>query len=114
MGLEAVPQPGVYAGRLADHARMLQREARCALDQGHYTRASALLGDAEMLADDVHQLVGEMERRELSGLAMLAAYDVRDAALPSLPRKRSPFVLPSRGMRIMIGASLAIGLAMTE
>ena len=93
---------------------MLQREARCALDQGQYTRASALLGDAEMLADDVHQLVGDMERRELSGLATLAAYDVREPALAAPPRKRTRFVLPSRGMRIMIGASLAIGLAMTE
>ena len=103
-----------YVGSLAGEARRLQREARCALEQGNYNRASTLLDHAELLAEDVHQLVGDMEHRELSGLVMLQNYDVRDPALDPPLRKRPRLVPPSRGMRIMIGASLMIGLAMVE
>lgn len=114
MGWDPVPKPGVYVWQLADHARKLQSEAREALALGHYTRASALIGDAELLAEDVHGLVGEMERREIGGLASVAAYDVRAAAepAPSIPDASVP--LPSRRLRIALAATVALGFALLE
>jgi hypothetical protein len=99
---------------LANHARFLQREARAAIARGEFTRASALIGDAELLAEDVHSLVGDMERRELGELARLAIYDVRPEPAPA-PRYR-PEGRPhlARRMRIAIGAGLAMSLALAE
>lgn len=114
MGLQESPRTGAYIRLLADEAKRLQLEARDALEQGHYTRASALLGDAELLAEDVHDLVRDLSRREPGGLMAFAAYDIRDITPPAPPRRRMRLTLPSRRMRMAIGASLAIGLALTE
>lgn len=114
MGSETLPEPGTFAGLLAGHARHLQREARDALARGEFTRASALIGDAELLAEDVHGLVGEMERREISALAMLSAYDVRPAAAPLPNPDPAASAPPARGLRFAIVASLAMSLALTE
>ena len=109
-----LPEPGLFAGQLAQHARRLQDEAREAIGRGDYTRASALIGDAELLAEDVHALVRDMERRELSQLAMLAAYDVRlDAAAP-IQLSTEPGVTPARRLRVAIAASLTMSLALVE
>lgn len=83
MGRDSTRRGGAFVGQLADHARHLQGEAREALARGEFTRASALIGDAELLAEDVHGMVDDMERRELGELAMLAALDVRAAADPA-------------------------------
>ena len=114
MGSQELPEPGPYIRLLADHARQLQCEARNALEQGDYTRASALLGDAELLAEDVHHLVIDIERHEIGCLMELSAYDVREAALPEPPRPRMRLSLPSRGLRVAIGTSLVMSLALTE
>ena len=115
MGLRELEEPGDYVRLLAEEARRLQREARSALDQGCYARASALIADAELLAEDVHHLVRDIERREIGGL-MLDAYDVRDVAPPAPPRKRMRMRLtfPSRRLRVALGTSLAMGFALTE
>jgi hypothetical protein len=113
MGSKVWPGQGAYVGQLADHARKLQGEARAAIARGEYTRASALIGDAELLAEDVHALVGDMERREIGELAQLAAYDVRAASVTP-PAGAGLCPPPSRRMRLMLGATLALGLALTE
>jgi hypothetical protein len=101
-------EPGAFVGRLADQARKLQREARRAIAQGDYSRASALIGDAELLAEDVHGLVDDIEHRETDRLIGHAAAEtearIRPAAVP----------LPRRRLRLAIGASLAMSLALTE
>lgn len=112
MGPQELPESGTYIRLLADHARELQREAREALDHGEYARATALIGDAQMLTEDVHGLVGEIEHREMSDLLWLAACDVR--AVPEPPRKRFRFALPARRMRMAIGTGLLMSLALTE
>jgi hypothetical protein len=112
MGSHEHAEPGAYVLLLADQARKLQREARGAFERGDYTRASALIGDAELLAEDVHELVGDIEHREMSGLMALAAYDVRAAA--GQDRKRFRLTLPSRTMRMALGTSVAMSLALTE
>ncbi|GAA0764204.1 hypothetical protein FHS52_002340 [Erythromicrobium ramosum] len=99
---------------LANEARRLQQEARDALEQGNYTRASALIGDAELLAEDVHHLVSELERHEIGGLMMLDDYDVREVALRAPSRLRIRFALPPRRVRVALGASFLMSLALTE
>ena len=112
MGSQDTPDNRAYVRALAEEARRLQREARSALEQGEFTRASALIGKAELLAEDVHNLVGDFERHEMDGLMALAAYDVRAKDKP--PRKRFRLSLPSRRARIALGTSIAASLALTE
>jgi len=113
MGLDRSPEPGAYVGKLADHARKLQGEARDALARGEFTRASALIGDAELLAEDVHGMVGDMEQRELGELARLAAYDVRSAASPDAVPPRPTAAARGR-WRLAMGATLAMSFALVE
>lgn len=108
MGSDLSGEPGAFVGRLANQARQLQHEARAAIAQGDYARASALIGDAELLAEDVHSLVDDIEHRQTDQLLGLAAQGARAAARP--PRKPRRI----RGLRMAIGASLAISLALVE
>lgn len=114
MGLDSGCDRGAYIRQLADHARELQGEARAAFAKGEYTRASFLLGDAELLADDVHDLVRAIERREIGGLMPLAAYDVRsvDEAAPPTRARRLNFT--PRVLKVAIGTGLTISIALTE
>lgn len=93
-------------------------EARAASARGEYTRASALIGDAQLLAEDVHQLVRDMERGELGALAMFAAYDVRhDAAptpTPAAQQHAHKQATPAQRLRVAIAASLTMSLALVE
>jgi len=101
---------GAFMGRLADRVRWLQYEAKNAIAQGDYARAAALIDDAEMLAEDVHGLVDDIEHRETDRLLGHAAGEAAAAHAPQraiLPRSR-------RGLRVAIGASLAMSLALTE
>jgi|GEM_PF-4466361 hypothetical protein len=41
-------------------------------------------------------------------------YDIRDAAVPARARSQLRFALPSRGLRMAIGTSLVMSLALTE
>lgn len=111
MGSDSTRPEGAFVGQLANHARRLQGDARDAIARGEFTRASALIGDAELLAEDVHGLVGDMERRELGQLAAMAAYDVRDSATPAPHRGLAS---PSCRWRIAIAAMLALSLALVE
>lgn len=113
MGWYKTPPAGAYVLLLADEAKRLQREAGSAFERGDYTRASALIGDAELLAEDVHNLVGELERREIGGLMTLALYDVRASAQPA-PQSWWERLSPSRSVRLAISTSLAISVALTE
>lgn len=112
MGSDASRQPGAYVGLLADHARKLQREARHALAQGDYARAAALIGDAELLAADVHDLVDSIEYRETDRLFRLAAQDIEASA--KAHQRRPRFVWPPRRVRAALGASVAMSLALVE
>lgn len=112
------PGPGTYVTKLANHARTLQTEAHRAFERGDYTRASRLIGDAELLAEDIHDLVAAMERSEMGSLSRLATYDIRpepepepDAA-PQPPARRLPF--SPRALGLAIGASLAFSFAISE
>lgn len=111
MGSNASGEPGAFVGRLADQARRLQREARNAIAQGDYSRASALIDDAELLADDVHGLVDDIEHRETDRLMELAA---AATTTNTEPQSAQPLPPPRRGLRVAIGASLAMSLALTE
>ncbi|MFN9499413.1 MAG: hypothetical protein ACK554_10675 [Erythrobacteraceae bacterium] len=63
MGSLESPSARAYVRLLAEETRRLQQQARCALEQDNYTRATALIGDAELLAGGVRHLVGDFERR---------------------------------------------------
>lgn len=105
MGSDFSPGRGQYVDQLADHARKLQREARSAIAQGDYARASSLIGDAEMLAEDVHGLVDDIEQRQSDEIAQLAggyqsSGDGADATLS--------------GARLLkLGAAVSAGLALS-
>ena len=106
MGSDSTRSEGAFVGQLADHARQLQREAREAIARGDYARASALIGDAELLAGDVHGLVDDFEHREADRMMGHAAAE----AEAQRPRPR----LRLNRLRFAIGASLAISLALVE
>lgn len=110
MGSDATPEQGRYVDQLAQHARKLQREARSAIARGDYARASALIGDAELLAADVHGLVDDIEDRQTDRLLGLAAQEQADAAA----RAREPRRSPALGLRVAMGATLAACLALVE
>lgn len=110
MGSDAAGEPGVFVGRLADQARRLQREARGALARGEYDRAADLIGDAELLAEDVHTLVDDIVHREADRLIGHAAAKAAATGAACARRRTAS----RRGWRIAIGASLAIGLALVE
>jgi len=114
MGSQDASHAGAYVHRLASEARRRQRAAREAFDKGDYTRASALIGDAELLAEDVHDLVCDMARCDIDTLTMLAAFDVRNAGPTAASRKPRRLSLSPRGLRFAIGSSLAISLALSE
>jgi hypothetical protein len=115
MGSDATSGPGdepggAFMGRLADRVRWLEHEAKTAIAQGDYARAAALIDDAEMLAEDVHGLVDDIAQREADRLLGHAAGQAAAAHAPQraiMPRSR-------RGLRLAIGASLAMSLALTE
>ncbi|MBU7579095.1 MAG: hypothetical protein KAF27_01290 [Porphyrobacter sp.] len=105
-------EPGsAFVGRLADQARKLQREARTAIAEGDYARASALIGDAELLAEDVHGLVDDIEHRESDRIIGHAAAEAEAEG-----RRRRSRLLPLRRHRIglALGAGLAITLALAK
>lgn len=112
MGSDTSRQPGAYVGQLADHARKLQREARTAIAQGDYARASALIGDAELLAEDVHDIVDDIEHRQTDRLMGLAAQDA--AASAKARRRGGRFSMPPRRVRMALGTGLAMSLALVE
>jgi hypothetical protein len=112
MGSDATRSPGAYVGQLADHARKLQSEARSAIAQGDYARAAALIGDAEMLAEDVHDLVDDIEHRQTDRLMGFAAQDA--AASAKARRRGGRFRMPPRRVRMALGTSLAMSLALVE
>jgi hypothetical protein len=105
MGSDSSREEGAFVGQLADHARKLQGEARAAIAVGDYARASALIGDAEMLAEDVHGLVDDIEHRAVDRLIGHAAADAGANETRTGSR---------RGLRVAIGASLAMSLALVE
>jgi hypothetical protein len=100
---------GAYVGQLAEHARKLQGEAREAIARGDYSRAAALIGDAELLAEDVHGLVDDIEHRAADRMMTAAAREAAGRAQGSGTRSGS-----RRGLRVAIGASLAMSLALVE
>lgn len=110
MGPNTSREPGAYVGQLADHARLLQRQARDAMARGDYAHAAALIGDAELLAGDVHGLVEDIEHRETDRLIGHAAVD---ATVTMRARERNER-RSTRRLRLAIGASLAISLALVE
>lgn len=113
MGSEYRSDQGQYVEQLADHARQLQREARTAIENGDYRRASALIGDAEMLAGDVHDLVDDIEENQTDTMMRFAAEAEADAAEQASSRK-SRLTLPPPRVRMALGTSIAMSLALTE
>lgn len=113
MGLEASPEPGLYVEQLMHHAGQLQREAGAAMAQGDYARAAALINDAEMLADDVGELVDAIEKSPTSAFLLLATKQQAAAAARRKPRWPG-FALPSRRVSVALGASVAMSLALAE
>lgn len=108
MGSDSTPGEGQYVDQLADHARKLQREARSAIAQGDYARASSLIGDAEMLAEDVHGLVDDIEQRQSYEISQLAGEytSAEDEARMNGARLRK--------LGAAVGAGLALSLALVE
>lgn len=112
MGPNTSREPGAYVGQLADHARLLQRQARDAMARGDYAHAAALIGDAELLAGDVHGLVEDIEHRETDRLIGHAAVDAT-VTMRGRARERNERG-STRRLWFAIGASLAISLALVE
>lgn len=110
MGSDHVPEQGRYVDQLAQHARKLQREARTALAQGDYARASALIGDAEMLAEDVHGLVDDIEQRQSDEFAQLGGA----TGAPAAQGRRLLSGARLCKLGAALGAGLAISLALVE
>lgn len=110
MGSGSTREQGAFVGQLSDHARRLHREARKAIAAGDYARASELIDDAELLAADVHALVDDFEERQTGTLLGLAAQAQAERAVP----ERSRSIFPARGMRMAIGAGLAMSFALVE
>lgn len=110
MGSDTKPGQGQYVDQLADHARKLQREARSAIAQGDYARASSLIGDAEMLAEDVHGFVDDIEQRQNDELAQLAGGYQPAAEEASEPLSGARL----RKLGAAFGAGLAMSLALVE
>lgn len=116
MGSDATQGPAsgggaAFVGQLADHARRLQREARAAIARGDYAHASALIGDAELLAEDVHGLVDAIEDRHsdaMAGMDQQHQAASAEARTPSAPPRRP------RALRMAMGASLAMSFALVE
>ncbi len=108
MGSHLTSGSGAYVGNLVDHARALQGEARDAIARGDYARAAALIEDAELLAEDVHGLVDDFEARETRRMIGHAAAEAEAHSRPAyLPA-------PRRSLRLAIGASIAMSLALVE
>lgn len=98
LGGHALPPAGPYARRLADHASDLQDQAREALLRGDTQRAALLIDRAQLLAEDVHGLVEDLEAREASDLlTRIGRADAR----------------PVRRRLTRIGAMLGTGLALS-
>lgn len=106
MGPDSTRSEGAFVGQLADHARQLQSEAREAIARGDYARAASLIGDAELLAGDVHGLVDDIVHRQSDRM-------MGHAAAEAEARRPRPRLRPRR-LRLAIGASLAISLALVE
>ncbi|MFM7403151.1 MAG: hypothetical protein ACKO1N_03435 [Erythrobacter sp.] len=114
MGSQESLGSSAYVGHLADHARRLQREARDALARGDYRRASALVGDAELLAEDVHGLVEDIEHRQTDRLLGLAAQHLEATAAAEARRRRWRVAIPSRSVRLALGTGIAMSLALVD
>ena len=107
MGSDSTRSESAFVGQLADEARKLQREAREAIARGDYKRASALIGDAELLAGDVHGLVDDIEHRETDRMIGHAVAEVQ-------ARRSTRSKVRAGRLRLAIGASLAMSLALVE
>lgn len=107
MGSDSARGESAFVGQLADEARKLQREARDAIARGDYVRASALIGDAELLAGDVHGLVDDIEHRETDRM-------IGHALAEAQARRSTRSKLRAGRLRLAIGASLAMSLALVE
>lgn len=107
MGSDSARDESAFVGQLADEARKLQREARDAIARGDYAQASALIGDAELLAGDVHGLVDDIEHREAG---RMIGHALAEAQTRDLTRSKAR----AGRLRLAIGASLAMSFALVE
>lgn len=75
-----------------------------------------MIGDAEMLAEDVHILVDDIEHRQMDRMMGLAASDGAAASKTrrGWGRGRRRFTLPPRKVRMALGTGLAMSLALVE
>lgn len=114
MGSDAAPPPGLYVKQLMAHAGQLRREARAAFDAGDYERAAMLLDRAEMLADDVGDLVDAIEERQTTDVMRMAAEHHAAASAGASRLWQRIFPTRARKLGAMLGAGLAMSLALTE
>lgn len=107
---------GQHLRHLADHARLLQREAHAALKQGDCERAEALIDSAHMLASEVGSLVDELEAHQTHDYLRLLAEE--QAAVDRFARRKPATAKPlvNRLKRIgpAVGVGLAVGFALVE
>lgn len=114
MGPDAAPPAGLYVRQLMEHAGQLRRDARAAFDAGDYERAAMLLDRAEMLADDVGALVDAIEERQTTDVMRKVADHHAAASAGASHLWRRAFPNRARKITAMLGAGLAMSLALTE
>ena len=102
-----------HRAHMSDNWRIMRASSRARpATRSHKGITAALIGDAELLAADVHDLVDAIEVRQadrLLGLTVQAA-ETETKAQP----RRQRFALPARRVRVALGASLAMSLALVE
>ncbi|MBD2841872.1 hypothetical protein [Erythrobacter rubeus] len=95
-----------------EHTTSLQQRASIALDHGDYYLATMLIEDAELLADDITQLVDDVEHHQMR--EMLRVMGNREAEIHARHIKPRCNAKTIKRMGIGIGASLALGGALIE
>lgn len=97
-----------------EHAVELRREARAAFNAGDYERAARLLDRAEMLADDVGDLVDAIEERQTTDVMRRVAEHHAAAGAGASRLWQRIFATRARKVSAMLGAGLALSLVLAE
>lgn len=114
MGSDTAPPPGLYVRQLMEHAGQLRAEARVAFEAGDYERAAMLLDRAEMLADDVGELVDAIEERQTTDVMRMVAEHHAAASVRASRLWQRTFPTHARKLGAALGASIAMTLALAE
>ncbi|MBD2843510.1 hypothetical protein [Erythrobacter rubeus] len=110
-GTEGLPAKSHF-DELMEHAVSLGQRASIAVENGDDELASMLIEDAELLANDITQLVDDIEHHQM--LELLRVMEKREAEAQVRQSKTQSNAETLKRMGIGLGASLALGGALIE